>query len=280
MILQQYSRMSATEKKIADIILANPKEAIYSTAASIARKARVADGSIINFANSLGYKGFSQLKINLAKSLPVYSEANAISKDEEPKSALRKIIDNTTSVLEYTYSTINDEIKEAAELLMAADKILVFGIAPSAYVAQDVAYRLMRIGLPAQSMIESIVSCVFATQMTEKSVLFEISEGGRTVAGLEVANAAKKKGAKIICITSCAGTPLVDISDVSLIATIKTIQGQQNSSMSRITQLILSDSICSYITAQIGDHAYNSLNESLEVIERFREGKLPHKRKN
>lgn len=49
-----YARMSAVERRIADVILEDPVEVTNSTLAHLAVQAGVSEGSVINFAGRLG----------------------------------------------------------------------------------------------------------------------------------------------------------------------------------------------------------------------------------
>ena len=62
LIQQKYPGMSPVEKRIADCIMEDPQAAVNATIVYIAARAQVSEGSVINFASSLGFKGFSQMK--------------------------------------------------------------------------------------------------------------------------------------------------------------------------------------------------------------------------
>lgn len=103
--------------------------------------------------------------------------------------------------------------------------------------------------------------------------MIEVSEGGRTSTGLEVAKTAKNKGAKIISFTSTYDSPLYRISDISLVAVSKDLSVHMDACIARILYMIIAECICSYITSQIGDEAYIKLGQELAVIEKFRESR-------
>ncbi len=63
---EKYHAMSGAEKRIADGILENPGLARQHDGEIPCVEAGVSDGSVINFAGSLGYGGFTKLKIALA----------------------------------------------------------------------------------------------------------------------------------------------------------------------------------------------------------------------
>lgn len=263
--------MSPVERKIADCILEDPKVAVNATIVYIAAKAGVSEGSVMNFAFSLGFKGFSEMKINLAQNLSTFSSTDIVVKNDQPKDVFRKLIDYAVNSFESTYDTIREELRIAAKILMQADKIVIFGVAHSASVAADLAFRMMRIGLPATAVSDSLVACISCTQMTNKSVMIAVSNSGRTRDILECGHTAKDSGAYVIALTSHASSPLSELSDVSLVAVSKEAQDYQEATIARLTQLLLGDCLIDYITAQIGNDAVVYLDKVVEVFEKNRE---------
>lgn len=168
LIRRKLATMSAAEKRIASAILGDSDAAVHLTTSQLAVKAGVSEGSIINFAVSLGFNGFSDLKINLAQNLSDSVSETLPDVGNTPKQLMRSIISQTTASFESTFDTIGAELGEAADLLYNADSILVFGLAHSAPIARDVAFRLMRIGLNVQVFEDPLVACMAATRLTKK----------------------------------------------------------------------------------------------------------------
>ena len=215
-IRQRYSGMSQVEKKIADCILEEPEKIMNSTLVYVAAKANVAEGSVINFSKALGYKGFSQLKINLAQDVSVINVQNEIMPRDSPKQIMRKLIDRAVTSFESTYDTIQQELQVAAGLLLKADKILVVGVGQSNTVARDLAMRMMWVGLPVVSENDSLLAGIIANQLKENDVVFAISNSGRTKEVLLLAETASNVGAKVICLTSHVSSPLAQLSDEAI----------------------------------------------------------------
>lgn len=149
-IKEKYLSMSGTEKRIADAILENPGRAVNMTVKYLASKARVSDGSVMKFAGSLGYGGFTKLKIALAMGGEEFKGCafeNVYSGDSV-SAALRKMGENASKPFADTCAHIpSDALEKAARLLMDARKIEVYGMGGSGFIAGDAAYRPMRIGL-------------------------------------------------------------------------------------------------------------------------------------
>lgn len=269
----QYSNMSTTEKKIADIILSDAQRAMNYTVSDMAFAAGVSRGSVVNFAVSMGFEGYSQMKIALAQESASQYAPKLSSQQSECTKIFQNVIDTAFSALCYTIDMMSENICKVAEELVKANKILIFAAAPSTYVAEDIGYNFMRIGLPVVFSSEPVVAALQAGTLTSNSVLLEVSEGGRTFTGLEVAKTAKNRGAHLICLTSTYDSPLYRISDIALVAVGKNLSEHMDACIARILYMLIGECICSYITSRIGDEAYRKLSHELAVIEKFRESR-------
>lgn len=276
LIQQRYSSMSPVEKRIADCILADPEQTTKSTVVFIAKKANVSQGSISNFAMSLGFSGFSQLKINLAQNLPSLDTDTPLKgTSPNPNDVMRKLIESAKTSFESTSDTISyKSLKTGAELLLNANRIVLTGFAHSAPVAQDLAFRMMSIGLPAQAISDAVIANVACAQLTDKGVLLVISHSGRTKDALTCAKIAKRVNAKVICFTSYALNPLEQLSDVTFVAVSNESQNYRESMTARLTQLMIGDCLLDYIAREIGDEAVERMDSTVEIFESNRENLL------
>lgn len=271
LIQQKYPTMSPVERRIADCVLQDPKATVNATIVYIAAKAQVSEGSVINFAASLGFKGFSQFKIQLAQSLVAYNVNDPFAEEDTPKQIMRKLIERAKNSFESTYDSMGEELERAAELLIGADKISVIGLANSQSVASDLAFRLMRIGLPVQAFVDPLIAGVACAQMTEKSVVLAVSNFGRTRDILSCVKLAKEVGAHSVCLTSNAYSPLAKECEVSLVAVSAEAQEYQEAVTARLTQLLISDSLVQFVVHKIGNEAVVRLDKMVEVYEQGRE---------
>lgn len=67
LIKENYPFLTKSEKKVADFILNSGKTIIYSTMSDIKKNTKVGDATIIRFCQKIGFSGFSDLKIEIAK---------------------------------------------------------------------------------------------------------------------------------------------------------------------------------------------------------------------
>ena len=68
-IKDNYQQMFSAEKKVADYILAHPEKTVSANVSELAELSGVSDATVIRMCKHLGYQGFYQMKINLARDL-------------------------------------------------------------------------------------------------------------------------------------------------------------------------------------------------------------------
>ena len=269
-IEKEYLSMSDVEKRIADHVLKNPQKAVNMTIRMMAAEAGVSEGSIVNFANQLGFSGFTKLKINIAQNLDRHNSLifDCLSPGDGPREALRKMIDNATSAFESTYAILSqEELRLAASALMGAKKrIELYGVGSSSMVAADAYYRFMRAGLPAYAVTDPHIAPVSASMLDENCVAVGISHSGKTVETLEAMEIARKKRAKTICVTSHSDSPLARICDIPLVIASRESEIGREAVVSRLTHLMVLDSLCSYINLQRGDASLEYMQNMIDII--------------
>ncbi|STM51062.1 putative hex-regulon repressor (RpiR-family transcriptional regulator) [Escherichia coli] len=68
-IQSQLEHLSKSERKVAEVILASPDNAIHSSIAAMALEANVSEPTVNRFCRSMDTRGFPDFKLHLAQSL-------------------------------------------------------------------------------------------------------------------------------------------------------------------------------------------------------------------
>ncbi len=116
-IKEKYDLLTKSEKKVANIILSSPDQVAHGTMNDIKGLAKVGDATIIRFCQKLGYSGFSDLKIDVAKE-DYFEQENSVSINSFFEKVLKKI----TKTLEYTKKLLQQEVLEKAIELVSDSK--------------------------------------------------------------------------------------------------------------------------------------------------------------
>lgn len=260
---KEFNSMSVTEKKIAGFILQHPEEVISMPIKKLARQVEVSEGSIINFSTKIGFSGFSQLKLDIAKNLrdPQSAVFENVSEKDTPKMVVKKMMEKAQRSFMDTYAILDgQDLQRAADMLINVQKrVEIYGVGSSSMIATDAYYRFLRIGLPAFAVTDPHIASVSASLLDEDCVAFAVSHSGETIETLNAMKIAKSRHAKTICITSYSQSPLVDLCDVSIVISALETKMNKEAVTSRLTQLLIIDSLTNYV-------AYHSKTNSVEVM--------------
>lgn len=266
---QRLSSMTPAERRIASCILESPEAVINETITHLAQRANASSGSVVNFAAGMGFRGFSDMKIRIAQGLEGSRrpDFDGVNESDDPKAAMRKLMQAAQSAFIDTLAAMGDEMDRAAQRMMQARRIEIYAAGSSLPVGQDVHYRLMRQGLPAIILPEPLMACMSASQLAPDDLVIAISHSGRTKNTLAAAQMAKTRGAGLIALTSFKQSPLAALSDVCLVSVSGEARAYREAVVSRLTQLLIVDSLCAYIAAQRGMETMEYLDNEIEVLE-------------
>lgn len=201
-----YDQLFDAEKKIAKIILNNPKEVVDMTVSELAEMSDVSIASVSRFCRKVGLKGFAQLKISLAQELVDTHKSgelsNDISVDNIPQS-LQNILANKITELKQTVNLIDtDEFREILEGIRDASRVQVIAVGNTIPVAIDASFKFNELGIPttAGTIWETQLSYSFT--LGKGDVLIAISNSGESDKVLEAVKIANNNKAMTIGITN------------------------------------------------------------------------------
>ena len=250
----KYENLSKTEKKIADYILNNPTDILPLFISELSETCGVSDASIVRFSKKLGFTGYQQLKIAVAKESGVRPIGANITKSDTAYDVFEKICDDIYCSLEKTKQSLcAEDLQACCDKILSADKILIFGLGNSASVAMDASHKLIRLGFNANAYTDNHMQAIAAAHTTDKSVVIGISHSGHSKDVIESMRTAKTNGATTIALTNHGKSPIVKVSSIVL----NTVSDETNYRIlglsSRITQLAIIDTLYSYLVCNIGN---------------------------
>ena len=251
-----YAAFSATEKKIVDVLLSDPHAFVQYTITQLAAVAVVSQGSIANFSNKFAGGGFPALKLRVAGELFKYEHRpfSTVEQTDSVRDVLKKAVDNTALALRHTVEVNGEEsLRRAAEMILAAKRVEIYGLYRSAAVATDLYYQLLQVGIPA-SFVGDVFSCsISAAMLSGEGLVIVVSASGETKEIIDAVTVAKENGAPVICLTGNGCSPMAVLSDCVLVAASgdNTIEGQ--ASEIRRSQLVIADALCMYLRTKMDE---------------------------
>ncbi|HHV60644.1 MAG TPA: MurR/RpiR family transcriptional regulator [Clostridiaceae bacterium] len=268
-----YPSMHESERKIADFIMKQPELAVNMTVAQLSGKAGVADSSIIRFCRKLGFNGFTELKINIAKNLKKPEELilENISREDSYPAIASKVFALSIQALEDSLKVLDpNELSKAVELLLNARRIEFYGVGTSATLAMDAYYRFMRIGLNTYAATDPHICRISASKLDSGCVAVGISHTGRTRDTVRAIEIAKEREAKTICITSYLESPIAKLADSLLLTSTSEARFMKEAVSARIAQIALLDSLYTCVAVRRYDSVVENIEQMTEILNETR----------
>ncbi len=232
-----------SDRKVADVVLADPQRILNSTVGETAALAGVSQPTVLRFATAIGCSGFPDFKIRLAQSLAFGTPAthSVIQDTDQPVTVAEKIFNYTMTSLDWARSHLDmAALNEAIDVLSDARSIVFFGFGASGIVARDAQQKFPLFGVPCGAELDSHQQVMVASLMRPGEVAFVISNTGTTRSIIEIARIARGNGAKVICLTG-SDSPLTHYCDVSLIVETLENTNMYTPTISRIAALVIID---------------------------------------
>ena len=212
-------QLSPAELRVAEHVLARPRDVLNEPIAEIAKAAQVSQPTVIRFCRSLGCEGLSDFKLRLASGLTgtVPVTHTQVKLDDSTVELSAKVLGNTASAILDLRSALNREMTERAiDMLLKAGRIEFFALGHYSVVANDAQYKFLRFGVSCGAQTDPRLQLLAAKVLKPGDVAVLISSSGRIPELLEVAEAARARGARVVAITA-SQSPLARKADAALI---------------------------------------------------------------
>lgn len=246
------SSFGKSELRVIDYIVEHPDEVIAYSVADLAEASGVSDATVVRASKKLGLSGFYELKLALAKSMssPIETMYDRVNPEDSTEQIMDKLFRNAMNTLKYTHDVANTPamVEAAADMILSADRVYIFGMGNSAAIAMDMQHKLNRIGVTAMAVSDPHIQITVAAYSTERDVVFAISHSGSSKDVIESVKVAKEQGARIISLTNLGHSPLSKLSTISLHTASEETKYKVWAQSSRVSQLVLIDTIYTIIS--------------------------------
>jgi glucokinase len=143
--------LSPAERRVADLVLTRPRTVLTDPLMDIASHAQVSQPTVIRFCRSLGLEGLSEFRLQLAATLSATVPlgmarlTRETGVDVDPADAIGRA---TALLQQYKAQIGRQALDEVVALLDGADRVLLLVPDTLLSTAQELAVRLMHLGLP------------------------------------------------------------------------------------------------------------------------------------
>lgn len=237
-IAQCVPDLRPAERDVAALILDDLASAARASIGELARRAGVSIATVTRFAKAVGCHDVRELKLRLAQAAAVGERflrgaagQGELAKAKRAKGAKRegrnanaapdadaplatRVYGEIHAALEQNHELLRQApFAEAAAALAQARMIYVFGMGGgSSALADEMRFRLVRLGRPVASYQDSLLQRMVASTLAPDCVVVALSLTGRVPELLDACRIARDYGAKLIAVTAPA-SPLAALAD-------------------------------------------------------------------
>lgn len=269
LIRSYYPSFTRTEKRIADFILNNSKDVIYMSVTELAEKCGVGEGTVVRFARDIGFSGYQELKLTLSRDLvnPFENVLEDVSVRDSLESIVNKITTKNLKAISDTTRLIDiNALKKAIRALSNARKVELYGVGASGFTALEAKYKFLRIGILCDALTDPHLQAMSAATLTSKDVAIGISHSGATKDTIDSLKIAKNAGAKTICITNFARSPITKVADIVLLTASPESPLASGAIRSIIAQLHILDLLFTGVAMKLGEKAINYTERTAQAV--------------
>ena len=217
-VRQSRGSLSAAERRVADLVLSQPRSVLNDPIVEIATRAGVSQPTVVRFCRSLGCEGLSDFKLKLASGLTgtIPVTHTQVKRTDSTHELGAKVLDNTASAVLKVRDQLNsDAVDRAIALLLHARRIEFYALGNYSVIAQDAQYKFLRFGVPASAYTDSRLQLLAANVIGIGDVVVVISGSGKIAELLKAVDTALAAGAAVIAITP-GHTPLAKKATVTI----------------------------------------------------------------
>ncbi|MDO4774312.1 MAG: MurR/RpiR family transcriptional regulator [Aerococcaceae bacterium] len=257
------------ETQLAEYILNNRSAVIHYSAQLLAKKSNTSAATVVRYAKKLGYKGFQQLKIDLAKdnSEQEVSFDDMILEEDDTLTLVKKSYSSNLKTLEQTYNLINVEhLSSAIHLLTQAETIYLVGVGGSSIICEDLMHKLTRINKKVIFHQNFHIFLHNLTYIKPKDVLIAVSYSGETPEIINAVKFANAAHAPVVAITQFRKNTLAKLADILLNTASEEKEMRLGAISSRFSSLILSDLLYLGLAKQNIDDTTAKILETRQII--------------
>lgn len=254
-IAEKYSKMTKAEKRIADYFMNHGGDLQLLSITELAEQCQVADSTIFRFCKMLGYKGYNDFKLALAKEqgsvmgasrrmedeLDVYS---SITREDDIPTTGQKLKTMYHAAMEQTLELLKPEsVAHAARILKSSEQVYCLGQGGSLITAMEAWGRFATVARGFTTVQDTHLQMIAASLLTEHDTIWFFSYSGATKDMVEILSLARERGAGIIVVTRYAKSPATQYADVVLICGSNESPLQSGTVVAKVAQLMVIDMV-------------------------------------
>lgn len=254
------SSLHPAERRVADYVLSDPEVVAGLSITRLAARCDTSEATISRLVRSLGFEGYKDFRLAVTRASALAEAAHGetapsadIEANEQLDAIIAKLSYSDRAAVDETAKSLDlEQFAKARDAIVAANKIVVFGVGASELVASDLAQKLQRINLAVWSYSDADRAVGAAALLTAGDLVVTVSASGQTEAAIGVQQEAIRSGALAIAITANPRSTLALEASIALISASRETTFRSGATSSRIAQLFIVD--CLFVATASRTH--------------------------
>jgi DNA-binding MurR/RpiR family transcriptional regulator/CubicO group peptidase (beta-lactamase class C family) len=263
------------ELRVALAILADPAAAAHLSIGTLAERCETSAATVLRFCRAVGFRSYPALRLELARETGRDRDAPAapsptgdISPTDTVPQIVAKIAWSDARAIEDTAALLDvASLARAIDAVAAAERIDIYGVGASGFVAADLHQKLHRIGLLSSVSPDPHAALTSAALLGPADVAIAISHTGTTTDTVEALRVARAGGATTIAITNVRDSPITAQADLVLTTAARETTFRSGAMASRIAQLAVVDCLFVGVAQRSWDRTLRALERTFVAVQ-------------
>jgi len=213
--------LSTKEVKVAYYIIDNIQALKNMSIQTLAKLNHVSTTTILRLCNKLGYKGFSDFKVDLIGSIPKKLNNEILQDDINLNDSLAdvnsKVQAMEKSSIDETHSIVNiHALNSAIDLIINCQKIVIFGVGSSGLVGKELEYQLIKIKKDVNCHFDAHITRSLISTLDKNDLVIIISHSGETPDCVELLKLAGQSSVPSLAITKMGQSQISSLATIVL----------------------------------------------------------------
>jgi DNA-binding MurR/RpiR family transcriptional regulator len=273
-VRQALPRLSSSEARVAEAIIADPTVVVDLTITDLAHLCGTSLSTVARFCQTLGYTGYREFRMKVATSISREAAErdrfgladSDINPDDSASEVVAKIAFHEVLAIEQTAQGLDVAVLDrVVGAIAGAGHVDLYGFGASGLTAQDLQQKLARIGISAFCSVDVHLALVSAALRKPGDVAIGISHSGLTTETIHALTVAGEAGAMTVAITNSPESPIADAADSVLTTQARESTYRIGAMSSRIAQLALVDFLFVRVAQRRHQEVAEPLRRTFEV---------------
>lgn len=267
-------------RRVAEAIVSRPQVVLELTISQLARECATSETSVVRFCRTLGFTGYSPFRLQMAAELAAETAQRGgdapygsdILATDSLADMVAKISASELFGIQETAANLDlAALQSVIDSILSAGRVMAFGVGASNASAQDLAQKLLRIGLAAYSEADAHNALTACALLRPGDVAIAFSHSGQTREPVEMLRVARAAGATTVAVTNVGDSALARKADITIRTAVRETTFRSGAMASRIAQLTVVDYIFVGVAQSDYDRSVQALRITRESLKGLRD---------